>query len=53
MCIKNTGRIGKPTQYMDYHHLKIRAVHYAADLMAKSEHEIKYRNIKNVINAIN
>jgi len=38
---------------MDYYHLKITAVYYAADLMAKSECEIKYRNLKNVINAIN
>lgn len=32
---------------------KIPAVRYAADLMAKSEWEIKYRNLKHVINAIN
>lgn len=38
---------------MDDYNLKITAVHYAADLMAKSECEIKYRNLKNVINAIN
>lgn len=39
-------------EHVDYYNLGITAVHYAADLMAKAEWEIKYRNLKNVINAI-